>query len=88
MFDIEQTAKLHFGVISHMARIVAEVRAYLTQRGVFARVAKQLGLDPSYISRVANGKRRSKRILSAIEAELGRRHTSRRKIAQPSSKST
>jgi hypothetical protein len=53
-----------------MARAVTLLRAYIECRGLFARIAKQLDLDPSYISRVANGERRSKRISLAIEAEL------------------
>lgn len=40
--------------------------------GLYARVAKKLGLDPSYISRVAKGERTSERILNAIVAELRR----------------
>lgn len=57
-----------------MTRKVTLLRAYLRQRGLFARVAKRLRLDPSYVSRVANGERRSKRILLAIEAELNKMH--------------
>jgi transcriptional regulator with XRE-family HTH domain len=69
-----------------MTRKVTLLRAYLAQRGLFARVAKKLGLDPSYISRVANGKRRSKIISQAIEADLNKMHTASQKAAQPSSK--
>jgi hypothetical protein len=61
-------------------------RAYLAQRGLFARVAKKLGLDPSYISRVANGKRQSERISQAIETELNKMQTASQKAAQSSSK--
>jgi hypothetical protein len=46
------------------------VRAYLLQRGLFSRVAKKLGLDPSYVSRVARGERRHKKISEALDAEL------------------
>jgi hypothetical protein len=60
--------------------------AYLAQRGLFARVAKQLGLDPSYVSRVANGERHSDTITSAIEAELTRMQTANRKISLSSGK--
>jgi transcriptional regulator with XRE-family HTH domain len=55
-----------------MTRNLTLLRAYVAQRGLFARVAKQLGLDPSYVSRVANGKRRSPKIVLAIEAELNK----------------
>jgi hypothetical protein len=34
-----------------MKRTVGMLRAYIEQTGFFARIAKQLGLDPSYISR-------------------------------------
>ena len=40
--------------------------------GLFARVAKQLGIDCSYVSRVAKGERTSERILNAIVTELRR----------------
>jgi hypothetical protein len=63
-----------------MTRTVTLLSAYVEQRGLYARVAKQLGLDPSYVSRVANGKRRSKRISLAIEVELSKMQTSNRKI--------
>jgi transcriptional regulator with XRE-family HTH domain len=60
--------------IPQMTRTVTLLRAYLRQRGLLARVAKQLGLDPSYVSRVANGKRRSEKISQVIEAELNKIH--------------
>jgi transcriptional regulator with XRE-family HTH domain len=40
-------------------------------RGMYKRVADRLGVDPSYVSRVAAGKRRSPK----IEAELDRQVT-------------
>jgi transcriptional regulator with XRE-family HTH domain len=39
-------------------------------RGLYARVARQLDLDPSYISRVARGKRQSKSVDRALKREL------------------
>jgi hypothetical protein len=48
------------------------LRAYLAQRGLFARVAKRLRLDPSYVSRVASGQRKSGRVSLAIDAELSK----------------
>jgi hypothetical protein len=65
-----------------MTRGVTLIRAYLRQRGLFARVAKRLKVDPSYVSRVANGERRSKRISRAIEAELHKMHAASAKTAQ------
>jgi len=40
--------------------------------GVYARVAKDLGRDPSFVSRVARGERQSPEVLRALEAELRR----------------
>jgi hypothetical protein len=40
--------------------------------GIFARVAQDLSVDPSYVSRVANGKRRSPAIEQALARELRR----------------
>lgn len=48
------------------------LRKHRLHDGLYSRVAKKLGLDPSYISRVAKGERMSERILSAIVAELRR----------------
>jgi transcriptional regulator with XRE-family HTH domain len=70
-----------------MARRAPLLRAYLRQRGLFARVAKRLGLDPSYVSRVANGERHSKRISLAIETELNKTYAASVKVAQSSRKS-
>lgn len=45
---------------------------YRRYRGLYSRVARQLGVDRSLVSRVARGQRRSKRIEAALEAELSR----------------
>lgn len=60
-----------------MTRTVTLLRAYSAQRGLFARVAKHLGLDPSYVSRVANGKRKNDRVSRAIENELYKGHAAK-----------
>ena len=39
-------------------------------RGLYARVADRLGVDPSYVSRVARGERRSDAIEAAVEREM------------------
>lgn len=39
-------------------------------RGLYNRVARKLGVDPSYVSRVARGERRSPDILAALEDEM------------------
>jgi|SwirhisoilCB3_FD_contig_123_73083_length_447_multi_4_in_0_out_2_1 hypothetical protein len=41
-------------------------------RGLYSRVARNLGVDPSYVSRVARGERRSKSIEAALSAEVRR----------------
>jgi len=40
--------------------------------GIYSRVARQLGVHPSYVSRVARGERRSDRVYRAIAAELAK----------------
>lgn len=47
---------------------------HLLHRGVYARVARKLGIDASYVSRVAAGQRESDRIRKALLAELERIH--------------
>ena len=54
-------------------------------RGLYARVARKLRVDPSYVSRVARGQRQSARIEKALRRELrsilqllGKAHRSRR----------
>jgi hypothetical protein len=58
-----------------MNRMKRLINAYVVQRGLFARVAKKLEIDPSYVSRVAHGQRHSKKISVAIQSELNRMHT-------------
>jgi len=41
-------------------------------RGLYGRVAKQLKVDPSYVSRVARGERQSGAIEALLEKELRR----------------
>ena len=41
-------------------------------RGIYSRVAQQLGVDRSYVSRVANGQRRSPKIEKALLKEINR----------------
>ncbi len=52
--------------------IDAELARHSLYRGVYSRVAKQLGLDRSYVSRVASGQRRSKQVEAALLAEIKR----------------
>lgn len=39
-------------------------------RGLYNRVATKLNVDPSYVSRVARGERRSVAVLAALEQEI------------------
>jgi hypothetical protein len=39
-------------------------------RGVYNRVAVKLGVDPSYVSRVARGERNSPAVVAALEEEM------------------
>ena len=39
-------------------------------RGIYSRVARQLGIDPSYVSRVARGERRSGKVETALLKEM------------------
>jgi hypothetical protein len=41
-------------------------------RGFYGRVARELDLDPSYVSRVARGERQSETIEAALEREMKR----------------
>ena len=41
-------------------------------RGLYGRVARQLKVDPSYVSRVARGERQSEEIEASLERELKR----------------
>lgn len=46
------------------------LKAHRLHMGVYARVARKLGIDGSYVSRVANGERKSEEVMRAILAEL------------------
>jgi hypothetical protein len=65
-----------------MTRNVTPLRAYLLQRGLFARIARQLGVDPSYVSRVANGHRKNEKISQALNAELKKVNLGTRKSSK------
>jgi hypothetical protein len=40
--------------------------------GIHVRIAKRLGVDPSYVYRVAYGQRNSEKIMQALKAEMKR----------------
>ncbi len=48
------------------------LKRYRLYRGLYTRVARQLGFDRSYVSRVARGERRSPKIEAALKTELRR----------------
>jgi transcriptional regulator with XRE-family HTH domain len=48
----------------------ALLAAHALHEGLYSRVAHRLGVDPSYVSRVARGKRNDPKILRAILDEL------------------
>jgi transcriptional regulator with XRE-family HTH domain len=61
-------------------------------RGLYVRIARKLGVDPSYVSRVARGDRRSSEIESAlrealdeINLQLGRGSSAERGLARSTS---
>jgi hypothetical protein len=54
-----------------------ELARYAQYRGLYARVARELKVDRSYVSRVARGERRSKRVGDALQRELKRIQTLR-----------
>ncbi len=41
-------------------------------RGLYARAARKTGCDPSYVSRIARGERRSAKVEAALNRELQR----------------
>jgi transcriptional regulator with XRE-family HTH domain len=46
------------------------LKRYRLYRGLYSRVARRLGVDRSYVSRVARGERRSQRVENALKREL------------------
>ncbi len=55
-----------------LARINEHIKAVC---GLYTRVARKLGLDRSFVSRVARGERRSPEVESALIAEFERAET-------------
>ena len=77
-----QTPQLYPRYISLMTRpMTLCTRSYVEQRGLFARVARKLELDPSFVSRVARGIRRNEKVSIAIEAELKKMHVLRKRFS-------
>ena len=56
-----------------MKRVAASnLRAVSLFRGLYARVARNLDMDVSYVSRIARGERRSKIVEDALNREVSR----------------
>src|SRR5271169_2163263 len=57
-------------------------------RGLYQRVAVKLGVDPSYVSRVARGERQSAAVLVALQAEMDviRQHLNQQNAKFPNGK--
>ena len=53
-------------------RIAAPTNLASLIRGLYGRVARRLKVDPSYVSRVARGERRSDAVEASLERELRR----------------
>jgi transcriptional regulator with XRE-family HTH domain len=48
----------------------ALLKAHRLHGGIYRRVADKLGVNPSYVSRVAAGKRKGEKVRNALLAEL------------------
>ena len=53
-----------------MARTVTARRTFIMPRGLYARIARQLGIDPSFVSRVAHGHRKNEKVSKVLLGEL------------------
>jgi hypothetical protein len=56
-------------LLAHERALLSWHRLYA---GIYARVARDLGVDPSYVSRVAHGGRHSDHVERALISELNR----------------
>jgi transcriptional regulator with XRE-family HTH domain len=59
-------------MVTRIPNKISGLKRYRLYRGLYARVARQLGVDRSYVSRVARGERRSPRVEAALKTELRR----------------
>jgi hypothetical protein len=57
---------------SESKRDEALLRAHMLHNGLYGRIAKKLGVDPSFVSRVARGEREHPKIRRALLDELRR----------------
>ena len=61
-----------YGKVILRPRYYDDSRKHRLQDGVYVRVARRLGVDPSYVSKVASGKIISLEIYRALLKELQR----------------
>ena len=59
-------------LVANHPRMVRLIKWHSLYRGLADRVAKQLGLDPSYVNRIARGERRAANVEQALQAEVTR----------------
>jgi predicted transcriptional regulator len=69
---ITKSARRELASIATTSSISGLIRWHKLFVGVFSRVAKNLALDPSYISRVASGERKSPEVINALMEEINR----------------
>jgi predicted transcriptional regulator len=65
---------LHSKPINNEAQPKALLKWHRLHHGIYARVARRLEVDPSFVSRVANGERNSDSIQHALVNEIVRIH--------------
>ena len=61
------------GFVEHLRNTNGNTNLYSLPslyRGIYNRVARRLGCDPSYVSRVARGERSSRAVAKALEIEI------------------
>jgi hypothetical protein len=59
----------------------ADLSAPDLYRGLYSRVARRVGVDRSLVSRVAKGKKTSKRVEKALRREIARVKRANRKLS-------
>ena len=65
---------LHSKSTNHELHPKALLKWHRMHHGIYARVARRLEVDPSFVSRVANGERNSESIEHALVSEIVRIH--------------
>ena len=59
-------------IVAKRSQIKTLLEWHKLYRGLYSRVGRQLGVDPSYVSRIAHGKRHSPKIERKLKAEIAR----------------